>query len=567
VKSSKFIVFLFILSCGGGEEITKEQGGLIPQEQNIIPSMGCIDESKSASQNDDPLLDCAWYLNNTGQTTYNNFNGIEGKDINLDILEEEFKGSGIEIVVSDTRIDLSHEDLRNNTESAKSKNYLLPFPFLGDPTSSTNESHGTRVMGIIGAEEFNGLGSRGVAPKSKLIGYNFIESNQSISKLIDQSEGKFDVYNYSYGYPSCEIFPVSSSYIAQLKNGVNQGSIYITSAGNDYINNLKKCDNKLEDHYFVGNSNFDQTKSYPYLITVGAINSQGQKAFYSTPGSNIWISAPGGELNGVFSTDLEGCEEGKANYYSTNPFDSNFNELNPGCKYSMDKQNHGSSYAVPIISGIVALLLEANPDLNWREIKYILAKTAKQEVTLPKSPEHPLGSIYNLSGHIYEQDLIQNQAGFKFHNWFGFGTVDAQLAIDLAEGFNSSFGDLIEKEISESILNLSIPDNNPLGASTTLNFDEDFFIEAVQITINITHPLIADIGIELTSPSGTKSILKNINSQMIGSNMVDVTFLSNAFYGEHTSGDWTLKIIDGHLGDIGQLLKWKIKFWGTETFI
>jgi hypothetical protein len=547
------LLIFFIISCKGGGG----QGSKIPQEKNIIPSPGCLDENQDL---DDPLLSCAWYLKNSGQTTYNNFKGVAGADINLGDIDGEYKGTGIDIVISDVRIDLDHEDLKNNADLDSSKNYNLPSPYLGNPTSQIDISHGTRVTGIIGAEELNGIGSKGLAPRANLIGYNFLESNQSIEKLLDQSAGGFDVYNYSYGYPTCGIFPISPSYTDMLKQGVENKSIYVTSGGNDYINSLERCDRDLSNYFFTGNSNFDQAKSWPYLISVGALNSQGKKAFYSTPGSNLWISAPGGENNGIVSTDLEGCNQGQANIYSTNPFDSNYNGLNAGCKYSLDRKGRGTSYAAPIITGIIALMFNANPDLNWRSVRYILAKTAKKVEIDAGYLKHPFG--LDLAGHSYEQGWTLNQAGFNFHNFFGHGAVDAQSAINMAKDFDLDFGQLLEKEVESGPLDLPIPDNTATGKSDVLFFEDDLIIEAIQITINAIHPLISDLGIELTSPGGTKSILKNINSNIIGSNMVDVTFLSNAFYGEPSTGPWQLKILDGANGDKGSFTSWKIKVWG-----
>ncbi|MFT6604721.1 MAG: subtilisin-like proprotein convertase family protein, partial [Bacteriovoracaceae bacterium] len=76
------------------------------------------------------------------------------------------------------------------------------------------------------------------------------------------------------------------------------------------------------------------------------------------------------------------------------------------------------------------------------------------------------------------------------------------------------------------------------------------------------HSFIGDLGVELTSPSGTKSILMNINSSVSGSAIVDEVLLSNAFYGEPSFGQWSLKIVDGYAQDVGKLTNWKLNIIG-----
>lgn len=73
------------------------------------------------------------------------------------------------------------------------------------------------------------------------------------------------------------------------------------------------------------------------------------------------------------------------------------------------------------------------------------------------------------------------------------------------------------------------------------------------------------MGVELTSPSGTKSILMNINSGITTTSIANVTLLSNAFYGETSLGNWTLKVVDGAAADTGTIKSWSIKAWGGKV--
>lgn len=527
----------------------------------------------------DPLLSQLWHLNNTGQFAFASSAGTAGADINLDDLYElGFTGKGIVVAVSDSNIDMDHEDLVKNANVSLSRNYLnsSASDWPGSkPISSTNtSSHGTSVMGIIGAVAENGLGAKGVAPEVTLAGFNFIDSNQSLSREIDQAKGPIDVFNYSYGISSCTVASVDSTYVAQLKYGVTsqrdgKGSIYVKAAGNEYTGNLSDC-SPVYNSTYLGNANLDQVNAYPYSILVAALSADGILTEYSTPGANLWISAPGGnngvDAPGVISTDLPGCSKGysKSNV-SGNSFDKGTNSLNKNCNYTAGLQ--GTSFSSPAVAGAVALILQANPNLSWRDVKHILASTAVQIDPSANNSVHPLGD--NLTGHIYDQGWVKNAADYWFHNWYGFGKIDTKAAVTMAQSYTFPLGTLVETTDSSGEwlfqsgpLSLAIPDRSATGVTSTINVSSNLVIEAVQISVNITHDFATDIGIEITSPSGTVSTVMNINSGILTSNLSNTLFLSNAFYGETTSGNWRIKVVDGADVDIGMLNGWKINFFG-----
>ena len=118
---------------------------------------------------------------------------------------------------------------------------------------------------------------------------------------------------------------------------------------------------------------------------------------------------------------------------------------------------------------------------------------------------------------------------------------------------------------SSTSLDLAIPDNSASGATNALNVTGSLTVESVQIKVTITHAEIGNLGLELSSPSGTKSIIIPINSMREDSNMVDVPLLSNAFYGESATGNWTIKVIDPSATQTGTLNKWSIKIFGRSS--
>lgn len=223
---------------------------------------------------------------------------------------------------------------------------------------------------------------------------------------------------------------------------------------------------------------------------------------------------------------------------------------------------NGTSAAAPVISGVIAILLEANPKLSWRDIKHILALSAtKIDDSGPK--EHP--AELDLPRHTYLEGWVKNHAGFSFHNWYGFGLVNLEEAVKIAENYNYKLGAFIDTSnpnndkwyYKSGYEGTSIPDFSSGGATSTINVKHRMKVEAVQVRLNIKHSYPSDIGLELYSPSGTKSILMHINSGIINRTINDEVILTNTFYGEQAFGDWTLKVIDGSKSYTGELVDWQ----------
>lgn len=571
-----FFFFNSLLSCnsGGSGAGAKEDG---PINDNVNKSSDPLN----------PLSEYLWFLKNIGKDTFEGKNSKLGEDVNLGDVHKNFTGKGIYVVVSDGRIDVDHEDILEDVNSLYHRNYSAG-PILSswhgvNPTSNDNtDAHGTFIAGIIGALKDNGKGGFGISPDSNIVGFNFLDSDKSISKFIDQADSGLDdvlnIFNYSYGASTCSVVPENALFIEKILEGVSfqrsgKGSIYVTSSGNDYVGNAGDCSGvtSYNEIYYLGNSNFDQKKSFPYLITVSALNSSGKAASYSTPGSNIWISAPGGDplSNGMVSTDLEGCSNGYANTLSENLFDKNGNGLNSGCNYAMGRLFSGTSFAAPLVSGSVAILLEANPNLSWRDVKHILASTASQVDSSIGNKTHPNG--HDLLNHTYDLGWITNGAGFKFHNRYGFGRLNVTNAVEAAKIYNTFLPQqktlILSSDSSyiydSGLISKSIPDNTSIGVEDIFEVLHNYKVEAVQILVSINHPWPYQLGIELVSPAGTKSILKNINTNSVDvGGYSDLRLLSNAFYGESSKGEWKIKLIDGQSGSVGVLTNWKLNIWG-----
>jgi len=149
---------------------------------------------------------------------------------------------------------------------------------------------------------------------------------------------------------------------------------------------------------------------------------------------------------------------------------------------------------------------------------------------------------------------------------------------DLAKG-KVSIGNFqtVCNTTSANNINVSIPDNNTNGVSTTINVTDNITISDINININIAHTFIHDLTIKVTSPSGTEVTLfernchsqdniiatfddqgSNMNCNNIQGHIKPVGSLSD-FNGENTQGTWTLWVSDSEIGDNGVIVGWGVE--------
>ena len=541
-----------------------------------------------------PLKDQQWHLKNSGQKSYAYFAGTAGADIHMGtVIADGIDGTGVKIAISDTGVVLAHEGLQANVLAGQSRNYYNDFgttaTWIGDPTPTTADSenaHGTAVASLAAQAGWNGLGGRGVAPLAKLAGFLFLPAQDQLAAtgyltaaLNDQFTGTFDIFNYSWGDSQCEFTQHSPSTLAKLQSGAGTqrgglGSIFVAAAGNSYYDSLGSCVLGSKTGYY-GSAESSDVATTPYSVIVGATNADGVASSYSSPGANIWIGAPGGEFGfahnytggnvkygkpAMIAADFPGCDVGlKTLAQGLSLFDAG-TAPNGSCKYVSTM--NGTSSASPVAAGAIALILQANPALYWRDVKYILAATA-DKIDPAVNPVHHPDTNYDLAGHTYEQGWVTNAAGFHFMNYYGFGRINVAAAVAMAKTFSVNLGSLSISNYADDsgVISVAIPDASATGVTQTLTTAQALTLEAVQLKISISG-CIGDIGIELTSPLGTKSILYNTNSLLANAALTDQVFLSNAFYGEASVGTWSMKLIDAHAGCSASLTRWALNFYG-----
>ena len=544
----------------------------------------------------DPLAEGQWYLLNTGQDAWSDKKGTPGVDLGLqETYDLGLTGFDVKVAIIDTGLEIEHEDLKLNVRPG-SWNFGSTPPSNNPTSTRTQGDHGTSVAGIVSMVYDNGKGGMGVAPGTRLNGYAWLDSLQlpdDYVKCIGNSSSNprsidVAIFNQSLGTTNPDqprrldagIEPQYALGVATLRGG--RGGIYVKSAGNGFTYaGTADCTEAKVVKVTCMNASADPRNVWPYNIVVGAINASGVRASYSTAGSALWVSAPGGESGynanvtpgrtpdwyepAMVTTDQSSCDIGNSRTgVLTSSFDQGVvPQKNTTCNYR--NTMNGTSSAAPATSGAIALLLDARPDLTWRDVKHILASKATKI-----DPSREALTTVDIKNPPYTMEMgwITNDAGYNFHPWYGFGAVNVDAALAMARTYvANSLGTFTTGAwVASGTLARRIPDWDSTGVTETLVIPASQgigFVEAVQIRWSATHPRMADLGVELTSPKGTKSILFNIKGGFIaGAEPSDMLLLSNAFYGENPVGTWTVKVVDGRDGEEGFLTGWQIRIFG-----
>lgn len=472
----------------------------------------------------DPYFNQQWHLRNTGQN-----GGTAGIEVNLLTVWDTLRGTGLRIGIIDDGLQTTHPDLAPAVDTAND------YDWNGrdsDPNPSlTADFHGTSCAGVAAGRGNNGVGISGAAPEATLVGLRLIGGPASDADEADALAHLPDlipIKSNSWG-PADDgktlagpgpLTAAALQNMAETGRG-GKGTIFTWAGGNG--------------GNYSDNSNYDGYANSIYTIAVGALSDRGAKADYSEPGANLVISAPSSSSGrqGITTADLTGNNGYNASGVSGEMTDVNYTQT-----------FGGTSSATPLVSGVLALVLQANPNLGWRDVQEILIRSAKQVTPT-------------------DADWVTNTAGFKFNHKFGAGMIDAAAAVALARTWTNLPA---QRSVTsaQTGLNVSIPDNNATGITRTFAItDATLRVEHVTLKLNLTHTYRGNLEITLTSPSGIVSRLAEKRSDS-GDHYSDWTFMTVRNWGESAAGTWTLKIADRTSSNTGALQAATLTLFGAN---
>jgi subtilisin-like proprotein convertase family protein len=286
------------------------------------------------------------------------------------------------------------------------------------------------------------------------------------------------------------------------------------------------------------NCNYDGWANSRFTITIAAVTDNGQQPFYSESCSALMATAPSsGGRRSITTSDLLGAA-GQDRGDCTHVFG-------------------GTSAAAPMVAGVVGLVLQANPELGWRDVQHIFVHTSRP--------------ISNFPGH-------RNNAGLYHSHQFGFGLVNATAAVLEAEDYKArqytsppalvtEYYQSVGKAIPDGDASGRIPDQLTAGISQSIWVSENFVIEHVEVVFDADHARRGELELLLLGPEGssgrTPSQLAEAHGDP-GKNYDNWKMMSVAYWNERAPGEWTLTVKDNRRNNNGLWKSWRLRIWGTE---
>ena len=300
-------------------------------------------------------------------------------------------------------------------------------------------NHGTSCAGVIGGE-VDGVLTVGAAPGCSLLpvqwesqGPSLFISDSKFLTVLNYLGDKVDVISNSWGSsPVSEWVPLVTERIAQLAaSGGRRGSgiLFLFASGNE--NCPISYESEVDIPYTPGwNGSFtqwvgvrtsrvfrDNLVGIPGVLHVAALASNAQRSHYSNYGPGIMITAPTSNSHSYFRAQVTGL-----GITTTTGDDTEYTQ-----------RFGGTSSATPLVAGIAALVISANPTLSGQQVADLLRETASKDLNMTPYERTP-PTNYDpdtswdvspvLPGEFEESD---DPLG-SWSAWFGYGKADAEAA-------------------------------------------------------------------------------------------------------------------------------------------
>jgi serine protease AprX len=306
-----------------------------------------------------------------------------GATVGSTAIRQEFglDGAGVGVAIIDSGSAATLDDLSDPVVGGTRVDHFVDF-VNGRLTSYDDYGHGTHVTGIVGGNGFDSSGRRsGIAPAARLIALKVLDGSGQgrISDVIaalgyavaQKDAWNIRVVNLSVAtgvYESYNLDPLTLA----ARAAVNAGIVVVAAAGNN--GRSPQGSTRYGGTTAPGNA--------PWVLTVGASSHMGtvdraddtMAAFSSRgPSALDYAAKPDIVAPGV---GIESLSDPNSAFYLTRG--SYLLSGTVPTSYLPYLSLSGTSMAAPVVSGTVALMLQANPRLTPNEIKAILEFTAQR---------------------------------------------------------------------------------------------------------------------------------------------------------------------------------------------
>ncbi len=547
--------FLFETSANAQENPLKIANRLMQRSEVLTAEPNIVVRTQALYRPRDPIYAKQWHLNHNGGAELapnSHVSAEQAWDLTRGI-------RSVTIAIMDDAIDVSHPDFQGIGKIVAPRNFkennFLPLP--GDP----DDNHGTACAGVATAEE-NGVGSVGVAPGCALMPIRttgFLD-DQTIEEMFGWAVTRgASVISCSWG-PASVYFPLSLRQRAALtqaattgRNG--KGCVIVFAAGNAN----RPTNGSVNESGWPNNALSGSTSwlggftVHPDVITVAASTSLNRKAAYSNWGAEVSVCAPSNnappgvglqETGYVFTPpQIRGALPGLGIVTTDRVGAAGYSANETAIDFG------GTSSACPLVAGVAALVLSANPDLTAAEVRQLLQQTADKIVDPNPDPQFGFRKgTYEASGRC---------------DWFGYGKVNAAKAVQAAVQRQAAAAIAPSRQIQQqNTTSVAIPDNNPQGITSTIQIAETGTVRSMQISVAIDHSFLGDLQISLISPANQTVLLQSRNlgrsTRLQSTYTLQTTTLLRRFLNQPAQGRWQLRVVDAAESDTGTLNSWTL---------
>uniref|UniRef100_A0A8K9WYN5 Proprotein convertase subtilisin/kexin type 6 n=1 Tax=Oncorhynchus mykiss TaxID=8022 RepID=A0A8K9WYN5_ONCMY len=472
----------------------------------------------------DPKWSNMWYIHCTDKN-----NRCRSEMNILAAWQRGYTGKNVVVTILDDGIERNHPDLAQNYDQ------LASYDVNGndhDPTprydSSNENKHGTRCAGEVAAVANNSHCIVGIAYNARIGGIRMLDGDVTDvveAKSLGVRPDYIDIYSASWG-PDDDGKTVDGpgplakqAFEMGIKKGrKGLGSIFVWASGNG---------GRQGDH-----CSCDGYTNSIYTISISSTTENGNKPWY-----------------------LEVCSSTLATTYSSGEFYDR-KIVTTDLRQRCTDGHTGTSVSAPMVAGVIALTLEANPLVSWRDIQHLLVKTSR-----------PV--------HLKANDWKTNAAGHRVSHLYGFGLVDAEGMVVEAKKWRSVPTQHTCTRMSERRTRYIRADQSLNSTITSTGCTEQAeqhvsYVEHVVVKVLVVHPRRGDLEVSLISPSGTRS-------QLLAKRLFDNSnegfrnweFMTVHCWGERAEGQWILEIIDNPSSlrnpeVLGKLKEWTLVLYGTS---